>query len=266
MPSYVAVDKKQHKDFSYTPFKEYFFAQDDTTTPLLAAELSHALPHYPLAFIKNNATNKFSFVTLNSLQANFNLFIAQNGAYLSPYVPSCYRAHPFSLLPNPEKNNELTLCFLEESPLIQSQNAPDSVPFFSQDEAPSKELSDIINFMQQRLNNETLTQALVDKLDALGLIVPWKLNLKTDNESEPKEVEGVFQVDEEALKSLEPQDLSELAKNGALALAYGQLLSQNRINNFTQLYAYHEKHAKKEPAVEDLDLDSFFAQNDTIKF
>jgi hypothetical protein len=113
-----------------------------------------------------------------------------------------------------------------------------------------------VDFLKQCVQNKQVTQTLVNQLAEHNLIQPWELKSR-GLEADPKPVKGLYHIDEKTLKELAPEHLSALAKSGALALAYAQLLSEARLQDFAKRFEAR----KQTPTV-----DNFFGEDDMIKF
>jgi len=112
-----------------------------------------------------------------------------------------------------------------------------------------------VDFLKQCVQNKQVTQTLVNQLAEHNLIQPWDLKSR-GLDDDPKPVKGLYHIDEPALKDLTPEYLSALAKSGALAVAYAQLLSEARLQDFAERFA-----ARNQPPTADL-----FGEDDMIKF
>ena len=270
MPSWHAITKTDHLHAGHKKYDTYNHAKADTVAPLLSAELSQALAYYPIAFVQNPSTDdthSYQLVTLHSLQPGLNLYVNSNGQWLAPYVPSHYRSYPFKLIPNQAKDNELTLCYDKDAELLHENALADDVPIFSPDGELSQDMQNLMSFLQQCETNRQLTQNLVNQLAEAQLIQPWLIQTKASEEAEqPQTVQGLFKIDEDALKTRAPETLSQLAQSGALGLAYAQLYSQARLKDFQARYQHH---AQQQPNAQtaELDLDKFFGEDDdSFKF
>ncbi|MGJ0319218.1 SapC family protein [Aliarcobacter cryaerophilus] len=260
MPKYKAITKQDHLNSSYTPPANYNYTKNDTVVPLLAAELSAAVPYYPIGFIKQN--ERYQLIVIQSLTPQLNLFVNEFGQYLVPYIVSYYRSYPFRLLPN--ENAELTLCYDEEANSISNTKEDGEIPLFTEKGDLSEKLNEILEFLGECDKNKRETQFIVDQLASCSLIETWNINVDTVNDSTHNSVEGLYTINEAKLKSLDPEILSTLAKSGALGLAYAQLLSQARLTDFAKRYSYYSK--QKAAGSESVDLDMLFGDGDTIKF
>lgn len=254
-PTWTPVSRIQHANAGWLAYRDYQHAAAYATTPLLAAELPKAVAAFPLAFVQQD--ENYQLVALHSLQTGVNLYINSKGQWLAPYVPAWHRSHPFRLLRN-EENNDQILCVDEASSLFQAEASDEAKRFFDHEGNPNQELQKILGFLHECHNNRVLTDKLVQQLAEAGLIQPWELQLQS-SEGEAMPVRGVFQINEAALRALAGDVLSTLAASGALAIAYTQLLSSERIKEFEQRYQYREQDqaANKVP-----DLDDLFGEND----
>lgn len=260
MAQWTPVQKSLHQNTYWKAHTSYSFAQQDTTAPLLIAEIAHALPFYPMAFIK--VGEQFQFVTLHSLQPALNLFVNPQGKWRVPYVPSVYRGYPFAMLKN--EQGEQIFCFDKASGLFNETG--EGTPLFAEAQQLSEKTNALLGFFQQCEQNKQLTQNAVNCLAEHQLIVPWPIHSKTE-EGETQAIEGVYRVDETALLKLPAEALQQLQQHQALTLAYGQLYSQARLQGLGQLYRIHqvEQSNLKQPEV---NLDQLFggAEEDIFKF
>jgi hypothetical protein len=253
MPQWQAVTKTDHLETGWTRFKDYRHAAQDALAPVMVAEMPQLLPVYPLCFSVNPSDNTYQFVAVLSLQAGLNLFLDSSLQWQAPYIPAHYRSYPFNLLPN--SKGQLTLCFDGESDLVQIPAQQGQVRLFKNDGEISDELQQILDFLTQCLRNRQVTQALVNQLAEHNLIQPWDLKSRSLDDN-PKPVKGLYHIDEPALKDLAPEYLSALAKSGALALAYAQLLSEARLQDFARRFEARNQPRKT----------SLFAEDDMISF
>ncbi|MBD1401911.1 SapC family protein [Pelovirga terrestris] len=263
MPTWTAISKTDHQHTGWTRFTNYAHAQHDALAPVLAVELPHLLGSYALAFAHSNttsnATPSYQLVAILSLQAGLNLFLDTNQQWQASYVPSHYRSYPFALQPN--QQGEMTLCFDADSGLIHTPAEDQQTPLLDADQAPSKELTPIIDFLQQRHQHTQLTQTLVNQLAEHQLIQPWEIE-SAGADGEAKPVKGLYHINEAALKNLDPTPLSHLAHSGALGLAYGQLLSQARLHDLTRRFEQNQT-GTTSPEV---DIEALFGEKDDNLF
>jgi hypothetical protein len=164
-------------------------------------------------------------------------------------VPAYYRSYPFNLLP--DSQGQLVLCFDGESDLVQTPAQPGQVRLLDKEGDISDELKQLVSFLTQCQQNRQLTQAMVNQLAEHNLIQPWDLKSRGVDD-DPKPVKGLYHI----LKDLAPKYLSALVKSGALALAYAQLLSETRLQDFSARF----KARQQTPAAD------LFGEDDMISF
>jgi hypothetical protein len=146
MPQWQAVTKTDHLEAGWTRYKDYRHAAQDALVPVMVAEMPQLLPVYPLAFSINNSDNTYQFVAVLSLQAGLNLYLDNNLQWQAPYVPAHYRSYPFNLLPN--SKGQLTLCFDQESELVQTPAQQGQVRLLKADGGISDALQQILDFLK----------------------------------------------------------------------------------------------------------------------
>ena len=244
MSQWNAVSPTDHRHLGWLPYTDYTFAAQDTFAPVVMEELAHLLAYYPLCFIQQAAG--YQLVALQSLTPGVNIYVTPvKGQWLAPYVPARYRSYPFRLHASPRDPEKQLLCFDADYPGITSPgDTPQAQPFFNDQGQPSEQLSRVIDFLQKTHDNLLLTQKLVDQLQQAELIEPWPIQAQQD--AEP--ISGLNRINEKYLQESEPQTISALAKTGALGLAYGQLYSQARLQDFQRRYQHRQQQQEQAEA------------------
>ncbi|WP_295857556.1 SapC family protein [uncultured Xylophilus sp.] len=228
--------------------------------PVVAAELGRLVPSLPLAFVPEGAG--WQLVALTSLQPGSNLFIGPDGRWNGAYVPAAVRAYPFKLV-RPQDAEQSVLCVHEDSDWIVA--AGQGNPFFDDAGQPAAVTRDMLNFLVQVENSRLVTQRAVDAIAAAGLIVPWKIELKSDTGI--RMVEGLFRVDEAAIQTLDATALAALRDAGGLTLAYAQIFAAGRLDQLPAAAALQARQlASQAPAPTALDGLGMGFSGDTIKF
>jgi hypothetical protein len=271
MPTWIPVTSQQHRHAAWTKFNNYAHASNDAVVPLLVSELTKALPHYALAFVPS--ADCYQLVAVQGLQTGRNLYLNQQQQWLVPYVPAHYRSFPFTLLANREQPDQAMLCVDGDSGLFIADSRdttnPELTLLYTPEGQYTKPAQDVIEFLRQSHHIRLLTQKLVDQLHQHQLIQPWPIQVQVQttadpSDGHPKTVQGLFRIDEAALRQLAPQALSQLVQSGALALAYGQILSQSRLEQLSKLEHYHHSSTQPSPALTGLDFDALFGANDDL--
>lgn len=271
MPRYILIQKNQHQHAGWKAISDMSHAKELPLVPLLAEEVNHALAVMAIAFSPTPHTESgFELVGIQSLQPGQNLYLHTDGRWLGGYKPAYYRKYPFALLPDEEKK-DLHLCIDADSGLFHEQAEEGDQPLLNEDGTPTEDLAKILTFLNQCHQNQQLTQTLITALKEAGLIHPWSLEVK-DPEGNSAPVNGLFHIDQKALQELAPDVLSDLNKSGALALAYGQRMSELKLKNLQQLgtiRAQSEQQLQAQQKAQNENLDHLFGEEqeeDIFKF
>ena len=223
MTELAAISPERHAKKVWKQATDYAFAATDTAIPLVGVELSKAVPAMPIGFIEQEGG--YQLVAITSLQPETNLYVGPDGKWVVPYIPATLRAYPFRLVQQ-ESSDKSILCIDEASGLVMD-NTEDGNAFFDDQNEPTQEIKDILNFLTEVEGSRTATQGAVNALADADLITPWELNLKQGEKVVP--VKGLFRIDEAALNEVDDDDFLTLREAGGLALAYAQLLSMNQL-------------------------------------
>jgi hypothetical protein len=222
MTKLSAVTSERHAKKKWKHFSGYAFAAEDTVIPLVGVELGKVVTSMPTGFIEQEAG--YQLVGITSLQPGTNLYVAPNGKWLGTYIPAALRGYPFKLVQD-ESSDKLILCINEARGMVV-EDKEDGKAFFDDQDKPSQEVKDMLNFLNSVEAARAVTQRAVDALTDAGLIIPWEINLQQGEEV--VSVEGLFQVDNAALNKLDDEDFLTVRKAGGLPVAYAQLLSMNQ--------------------------------------
>lgn len=262
----LPLDSQKHLHHGWKRYTDYRFAATVSRVPMLIQELPAALPVYPLAFV-HCVTNGWQLAALTGLHDGENLFVDAAGKWLGNYIPSHFRAYPFSLHDVAAENGrQLVLCFDQASGLYREK--PDQVGgeerFFDNHGAPRPLVQQLLTFLKACAANSLLTKCAVDALDVAGLLEPWELPLGSAAPvREPQQ--GLYRVCETKFNALNGQSLETLRNANALALAYAQIFSQPRLGVLHHLQA---RRTPQPPAQTQALLNELFGndQDDLLSF
>ncbi|UZE95136.1 SapC family protein [Alkalimarinus alittae] len=269
MTNYVAIQRSLHRAAGFTPSSNYSFATSIATVPLLQAEIPNAIAQMPIAFqiTPQGSSETFNLVGLQSLSPGKNAFLMPDGLWVGGYMPAFYRAYPFALLPNSEKQ-QLQLSI--HSSAINDTPTEQDTRFFESDQSLTPRLQEISNFLAESMKNRQATLAMCKALNEANLIVPWDIhfNIAVENgQPQEKVLQGLYHIDLEALKNLPPEQLAELNSSGALGMAYGQLHSESRLKALTEIETAQQTLANQMAETNDQtepDLDDLFGDKDDL--
>ncbi len=248
MPNIQPVSKSRHGAQRWKRYASYDFAAKDTSAPLVVAEFAKACMAFPIAFVKAESGDGYAPIALLGLMQGQNLFVASNGRWVGGYVPAVYRGYPFRLGRNPE--GQWLLCVDEDSGLLvssESEQTDKSEAFFDEAGQPADVVTKVLGFLSQVDDNKEATTTVCDLLELHKLIEPWPIIIKGP-EGE-KTLDGLFRVNEAAVRALKSKAVTALHKENALMVAYCQILSMQTFPLLGQLV---EAHAKAKTAMQNL--------------
>jgi SapC len=236
MVNFVAVTKDHYAAKRWRRSEGYAFAAAQTAVPVMGTEFPHVALCMPIAFVEQ--AGRYVAVGVMSVVEGRNLFVGPNGQWLAGYLPAALRNYPFGLARTPGEE-DLTLSVDEESGLVVDSDDA-SEPFFAPDGSLAPALNGIVEFLRRFEYHRNETDVAVAGLAEAGLIQPWSLSLAVG-----KKVQGLYRVDEAALKTIDDATFLRLRKLSAIPLAYMQLLSMNQVATFERWLALHEQVAKQ---------------------
>lgn len=257
------LSPSQHRGHGWKRFDNYRFAAGDSLAPLVIAEVSTALPFYPLAFTARPGGG-YWLAALQGMHPGENLYMGTGGRWQAGYIPSIYRCYPFALVKvDNSENSKMALCFDRASGLYREGPNPalGEERFFDDEGQPHKLLQQLLEFLGKTAANRELTNSAVDALEAAGLLEPWQLPVENPNPQIPL-LTGLYRLNETALNALDGQKLALLRSSGALAIAYAQLFSMSRVGVLRRLYELRAPQKEQTPLVS---LDALFGEgNDEL--
>lgn len=224
-----AVTYSRHKSLTWSKPLNYRWTAGEVVCPLNANEMLATCMSMAIAFVKG--AEGYMLVAILGVGAGRNLMLASDDSWDVRYLPNCYRSYPFMLARN--ENQDLVLCVEEGSDLISADESGQK--FFVAEGQPTTEVTGIFNTLLELDKQRTLTQSICAVYEKHELIEPWKIQLK-EGES-LKEFEGLYNINEAKLKSLEPDVIVELHRSGALLGAYAQLLSMQHLSTMIEAAA-----------------------------
>ena len=252
MPSYIPLQPSRHRQAGFRRATTLAHGRTDQFAPILQEEISRVIPLAPLCFIPSaEDRDRFELVMLQGLEPGLNLCVDPHSQkWLLPYMPAHYRSYPFSIGTDMGTGQDI-LCIDQESDLIVEEPGAEDLRFFAEDGQLSQTMKDTLSFMEQCARARKRTQAAVDMLVELDLLMTWPVTLTRLGVD--ISVDGLYRVDPDKFQALDADKLKQLHDVYGLQLAYGQLFSEQRVHTLARLDGYHLSGAKKAPDQDPLD-------------
>ncbi len=224
-PGPQVITRERHGAWHWRRPPHYGAAGHLAVVPLSSFEVGVAALRLPLAFAKN--ADRFVLVAVMGIPPATNLCVAPDGQWTGPYIPAVLRAAPFALRAAPD--GRMLLCVDEAAAQAGPTDALGAgEPFFASDGTPVPLMKQVLDFLIQLDQGMRTMERACAALHEHGLLAPWKLAFDTGGPPEQAS-DGLWRVDETALRNLGAEALHSLMQHGALALAYGQLYAVQNI-------------------------------------
>lgn len=181
--------------------------------PVIVAEFSHLVVHYPILFTKNADTGAFYAGALLGFDAGENLF-RDEGA--DSYRPLDLQRGPFVAV-----GDELGIDL--DSPQLGSGER-----LFSDSGEPTAYLKSIMGLFRDAIPGLERTKLFIATLLELKLIEPIDITLNFDDK--PRVLEGLYTINRDALRALPDNAVLDLFRRGYLQLIYLMIASLNQVS------------------------------------
>jgi len=253
----MALSFAAHRDLRIFETNDYSYARAETLAPIIFDETADVAREYPIVF-PNNENNLPC--ALLGLEAGHNAYVDASGQWQATYVPAHIRRYPLMFGRTNDPNaasNSFVILFDPEAPHFRESGGH---AVFESSGQLSDHMRRRVALLELIQNKVEATRAMVHALDAAGVLAEKVIRIKTSNEPEHR-IQGLRVVDEDALKRLPIDSLADLVRSGALALAYGQLLSWANFRQGPLGGKY--PHLMERPQASD---QSFLFENESIDF
>lgn len=226
MSRLVALDNKAHRHLRVAQEKVAAQGARLHMVPVVLGEFLKLCVQYPIVLTKKADTGRFGCSCLFGFEKNENLFW-RNDRWDAIYIPLHIARQPFFVAPraNPQADGEFVLCIDTQNDSLQEATG-DCIYDAQGNETPY--LQRTKSLLAALLTGEGETQRFVDKLLALNLVQPMRLEIEYANHQSQR-VEGLYTVDEARMKSLSPEALVELHSLHYLAPIYTMLASLGHV-------------------------------------
>lgn len=234
-PAWQPLSKRRHGECFWRPARGYQHAAGRGLAPLTHRELGRAVGAFPLAFHGDPPR----LVAVLGLSPERSAFVDERGRWRGRYVPAQLRAYPFGL--GGQGSGRYWVAVDTAAEALQADRYTGD-PLFTPEGAPSEAFQPRYDFLcklaQARLATDRACQALAEH----GLLSAWQPRLRVGGQR--RQLTGLLTVDEQRLHACSGEALAALQEAGALAIAYGQLLSQSQLRTLAQQAEAREREAQ----------------------
>ena len=181
----------------------------------------------------------FQWVALVGVGGERNLYVTPDSHWFCSYIPASLRAFPFAVMKDQEGNG--VFC-LEESYFSDDS---EHNRLFQDDGELDPSVAKTLDFISQCEKNRQLTIKACASLKDAGLIQSWPISVERGKNLPPQKIDGMHCINEEKLNSIDAETLASLRDQGALTLAYAQILSMAQMEQLTLRADYLAKAGNK---------------------
>lgn len=215
----VPVSSGRHRGISVKSGRNFDFAREVNSVPLMAAEFAQAALEYCIVFAGQG--EEIMPAVLLGVRDNENLFVNEDGSWAGNYVPAFLRRYPFVFSTQDDARN-FTLCIDEDFEGVNDQGRGERL--FDEDGEQTQYLRSVLEFLQAFQVQFIRTRALARRLVQMNLLEPMQARFSL-RDGRNLTLSGIHVVSRDKLRALSGDQLAELARNDDLELIYLHLHS-----------------------------------------
>jgi hypothetical protein len=214
---FVPVSREKHHGKRLRPLTSFAFAAGSSAAEVTVDEIAQAAAAFPLFFTRQ--PEGLQLTALLGLVPGKSLFVDAAGAWSGSHIPASLRGYPFQLAMAPGSSGPTLLIDEDASLLSDSEGEP---LFGTEEGEPNGPLAQVLGALTRLSLDLVRTRALVAQLHESGVLKPVSA-------SSDEAATNLLTFDPAALAALPDEKLLALGRSGALAVAYGQLISQGQL-------------------------------------
>lgn len=237
----VPVSAERHGDWSLQMGKDYGFAREVNSVPVLAAEFLAAAPQYAIVFA-GDGKDVFPSIVLG-MRANENAFVDEAGTWVGEYIPAFLRRYPF-VFARSEDGETFTLCIDEEFDGFNKDGRGERL--FDSEGSRTQFLDSMLNFTREYQSLFQRTTIFCRRLMENDLLEAASAQFSLPG-GQSSSLTGFFTINREKLKALAPEVLSEMTRTDELELCYAHLHSLRNLTPMARKTAENLGAAPSEP-------------------
>ncbi|SEM84780.1 SapC protein [Luteibacter sp. UNCMF331Sha3.1] len=223
----VPLNRTAHRDLRLKAVNNIRFAAAAHSVPLTGVEFAPAARDFPILFAGNSIEDAGPMALLGLRQGE-NLLIGDNGFWeTGVYIPAFVRRYPFVLAEKPagSEGDDFTV-FLDEA--YEGFSNEEGERLFNEDGTDAPALTNAVNFLGEFQDHVARTQWFMGKLREHDLLEPRTVTLQ--KEGKGINLNGLFVINEEKLRSLDEKTAHEFLREGAFGWIYAHLVSLSNID------------------------------------
>jgi len=242
------ITRDKHCELYLKAGKDFVFAKEVNSVPLMAAEFPAAASDLPIVF--TDADDGVLPVAVLGIERDVNLMVDDDNRWQGEYVPAFFRRYPFVFASSAE-GKTFTLCVDEDYEGLNSEGRGERL--FDADGEQTQYLSRVLSFLQDYQAHFQRTRAFCRRLVELDLLESVEAQVRLP-EGGRRTLTGFKSINRKKLKELSAEQLQTLVGNDELELMYIHLQSMRNFSRLTRLArggAALDSQTKPDPATDD---------------
>lgn len=227
--SLIPLNENTHRNTGILDNPGFAQLANQHLIPIAVDELVDAATEFPVMFVKNTATGKFTLVAIMGLKPESNLYCGKSDISAN-YIPRVAQLYPFALRTH-QNGQETDVCLQQNAELVV-ENAGSRL--FTESGNQSEYLQRIVKLLTRHAEQQHVTDMFIDMLLEKELLHEQTVKINLGND-DTVNIGGVYSVNTAALESLSDRDFLEVRKNGALQVIHAQLHSLKQLNRLVRL-------------------------------
>lgn len=239
------ISAAEHRDLSVRAGRDWAFARELNSVPLVVAEFEQAGAETAVVFAGEG--DEIAPVALLGLQAGENLFVGQDGAWRGRYIPAFLRRYPFVFASSGANGETLTLCIDSACEGVNTEGRGERL--FDSEGNRTQYLERMLQFTSDYQAQHQLTRDFCKRLSELGLLEPAVATIALPD-GRRMSLRGFQRVSREKLAALPDATVTEMFRSDMLGLVYFHLASLAHMNRLLERLPPAADAAAPEPAAE----------------
>lgn len=254
--TWVALSRTKHFDKGVRRKRSYVFTKQKILAPVCNFELREAVASVPLFFVRQDSS--LQLCACMGLKKNENLFVNDDGSWLTNFVPAFLRVHPFALGVLNNGNNALLV--EEDSEMLVERNEGD--PIFDEQGTESEITKGYLSLLINISKSNAVSQKAFELIEEYQLLEPFTRKFQMPDNS-TTQFEGLLGLNVPKFHQLEESKFLNLRKTFALDFLYAHLYSLGSLRSLVTIF--HAKLASKS-RLKDLGNDIFGDSESDLDF
>jgi hypothetical protein len=215
MTNIVKLDTGQHRGLCVHSAAAVRYGDNQRFVPVILGEFPHLAVHYPILLTKDSETGAFFIGAMLGFDEGENLFLDERG--METYRPLNLQRGPFFTA-----GSDLAIDL--DNPRVGEGGQP----LFTPAGEPTVYLQSIMALFRDLNRGLAHNRDFVARLAALKLLEPIDIALAFDD-GDKRRLEGLYTINQEALRQLPDAEALAMLRNGYLQLAYLMVASLKQV-------------------------------------